>query len=108
MTADKKYMEYIMDLLAPIGGVNSRAMFGGYGIFHEGVMFALIAYSRLYFKVNDSNRPQYEKAQCEQFLNMPYYEVPASLLDDITTLHNWARTSIAIAQASPSKKKRKS
>jgi len=108
MAADKKYMEYIMDLLDPIGGVNSRAMFGGYGIFHEGDMFALIAYSRLYFKVNDSNRPQYEQAKCEQFQNMPYYEVPASMLDDMNSLHDWARDSIAIAHASPSKKKRKS
>jgi len=83
-------------------------MFGGYGIFHEGDMFALIAYSRLYFKVNDSNRPQYEQAKCEQFQNMPYYEVPASMLDDMNSLHDWARDSIAIAHASPSKKKRKS
>ena len=107
MAADKKYMEYVMDLLSPIGGVQSRAMFGGYGIFHEGNMFALISNSRLYFKVDDSNRPQYEQANCEQFMNMPYYEVPASILDDTARLHDWARASITIAHAAPSKKKRK-
>jgi DNA transformation protein len=83
-------------------------MFEGYGIFHEGAMFALIAYSRLYFKVNDSNRQQYEQTQCEQFQNMPYYEVPASILDDMFSLHSWAQDSITIAHATPSKKRRKS
>lgn len=107
MAADKKYMEYIMDLLAPIEGVRNRAMFGGYGIFHEEVMFALISNSRLYFKVNDSNRPQYEQENCEQFMTMPYYEVPASVLDDEAGLQSRARESIAIAHATASVKKRK-
>ena len=107
MAADKEYMEYVMDLLSPIEGVWSRAMFGGYGIFHEDDMFALIAYSRLYFKVNDSNRSRYEQMQCEQFMNMPYYEIPASIMDDMASLHECARDSIAIAHAAPSKKKRK-
>ena len=109
MKADPNYMNYVMELLSPIGEVKSRAMFGGYGIFHENVMFALIAGSTLYFKVNDSNRTAYENAGSRPFPhNMPYYEVPVEVLEDTAKLHEWANISIAIAHATVKKKKRRS
>ena len=82
MKANASYLNHIMDLLAPIGNIRSRAMFGGYGIFLEGDMFALIWRSTLYFKVNESNRTDYEKAGSRQFHPMPYYEVPAEVMEN--------------------------
>ena len=79
-------------------------MFGGYGIFHEGLMFALKADDILYFKVDDSNRDMYEKAGSNKFPHgISYWEVPAEVFEDVDKLHKWANISIAIAQA---KKKR--
>ncbi len=95
-----------MDLLASIGDIKSRAMFGGHGIFHEGDMFALISGSTLYFKVNETNLTAYEKAGSRRFKPMPYYEVPAEIMEDTATLHDWARTSIAIGHATATKKRR--
>ncbi len=60
--ADNTYINHVMELPAPVGDIVSRAMFGGYGISHEGDMFALISGSTLYFKVNESNLAAYEKA----------------------------------------------
>ena len=62
MKVSNEYLQFIMQKLDSLGYVTSRAMFGGYGIFHEGLMFALIADDTLYFKVNESNRAMYEKA----------------------------------------------
>ncbi len=107
MTVDKGYLDHVMELLAPLGGVTSRAMFGGYGIFHEGDMFALISDSTLYFKVDESNLVAYENAGSKQFKPMPYYEVPADVMEDTALLQDWARTSIAIGHATASKKRRK-
>ncbi len=107
MAGDAGFLAYVMELLAPLGDVTSRAMFGGYGIFEKGDMFALISGSRLYFKVDDSNRPAYENASSEQFAPMPYYEVPAEVLENAATLHEWASTSMAIGHATARKKKRK-
>ena len=67
MPADKDYLEYVMDFFTDFDGVSSRAMFGGYGIFHYDKMFALIAGSRLYFKVGDSNIGSFERAGSPQF-----------------------------------------
>jgi DNA transformation protein len=106
LAADAGFQDHVMEILAPLGGVKSRAMFGGYGIFHEGDMFALISGSTLYFKVDDSNRPAYEQAVSSRFLRMPYYEVPAEVLEDSDKLREWARISIAIGHATAKKKRR--
>jgi DNA transformation protein len=99
MAGDASFLNHVMELLAPLGGISSRAMFGGYGIFHEDDMFALISGSTLYFKVNDSNRADYKNAGSEPFHPMPYYEVPAEVFEDTAMLNNWALTSIAIGHA---------
>lgn len=106
MAADKDYMDYIMDLLAPLGEISGKAMFGGYGVFQEGSMFALISGSALYFKVDDSNRTAYEDVGSMQFKPMPYYEVPAEVMENTVKLNDWANVSIAIAHASAARKKR--
>jgi DNA transformation protein len=106
MPKDPGYKDHIMELLTPLENVQSRAMFGGYGIFHEGDMFALISSeSRLYFKVGDTNRGEFEEAGSERFQRMPYWEVPTEILDHPPTLQEWARSAIEVGHAT-SKKKR--
>ena len=81
-------------------------MFGDYGIFHGGDMFALISGSTLYFKVNELNCKAYENAGSKQFKPMPYYEVPVEIMEDISLLHKWARTSITIGHATANNKRK--
>jgi DNA transformation protein len=107
MAPDKTYLDYVMEQLATLDGIKNRSMFGGYGIFHEGDMFALISKSRLYFKVDDTNRAAYESAGSKQYRPMPYYEVPAEIMEDREKLSSLAQDSIAIAHLTAPKKKRK-
>ena len=107
MKANTGYTDYVMDQLTPLGGIGGRAMFGGYGIFHEGVMFAIISDDTLYFKVNDSNRAVYESAGSWSFPHSrSYYEVPADVLDDTARLQEWARAALAVGHATVKKKRR--
>ncbi len=106
MAADAGYLSHVMELLTPLGGVNSRSMFGGYGIFHDGDMFALIAGSTLYFKVGDSSIASYEAADSNRFQSMPYYEVPADIIEDTDRFQEWAGISIAIGHATARKKRK--
>lgn len=106
MAADAEFAKEVMQLLAPLGDISSRAMFGGFGIFSGGDMFALISGSALFFKVDDSNRAVYAEAGSAQYKPMPYYRVPPEVLSDRPTLHDWARASIAVAEAAPKKKRR--
>ncbi|MDP2949464.1 MAG: TfoX/Sxy family protein [Chloroflexota bacterium] len=104
MPADKGFHDAVMDLLAPLGEVRSRAMFGGYGIFHEDDMFALISGSTLFLRIDDSTRSKFEQAGSRQHRPMPYYSVPPEVMQDGTKLHEWARTAIDTAHAMPKKK----
>ncbi len=105
MAADAEFVEHVMELLAPFGEVRSRAMFGGYGIFHEDAMFALISSSAFYFKVGDGNRADFERAGSEQFKPMPYYSVPADVMEDGDAFGEWAVNAISIGHATAAKKR---
>jgi len=56
----REYVAHIVDLLQFIGPVESKSMFGGFGVFLEGLMFGLIADNELYLKVDTENRQDYE------------------------------------------------
>ena len=108
MTVSPEYIQFVMDKLAPVGDVTGRAMFGGYGIFHRGLMFALIASDNLYFKVNDTNRQMYQQAGSSPFPHgISYWEVPSETIEDDPKLLEWANISADIAIAAASRKNRK-
>ena len=62
MPANKEFMEKVVAKLSPLGDVKARPMFGGYGIFYEGNMFALISGTGLFFKADDANIADYQQA----------------------------------------------
>ena len=104
--------------LGGLGHVAARRMFGGVGLYHDERFFGLIAGDILYFKVNDSNRGDYEARNMGRFRpfadkphwSMTYYEVPADTLEDAEECMAWAQKSVAIAAASggaPSRPPRK-
>ncbi|MDA1098988.1 MAG: TfoX/Sxy family protein [Proteobacteria bacterium] len=100
MAVTPEYRAYIEDLVAPLGHVGTRRMFGGLGVFYRGLMFALIANDVLHFKVDEQNRPDYEAAGMAPFsyfrngkkrgLNS-YWTVPADVLDAEDEFLIWAR-----------------
>ena len=98
MPVDQGYLDHIKELLSPIEGVTYLTMFGGYGVFHEGDMFGLISgvASTLYFKVGDLNRDAFKAASTERFGLMPYYEVPANVLEDSEEMQDWASLAIQV------------
>jgi DNA transformation protein and related proteins len=104
MPASKEFYDKIVTLLTPIGGISGKPMFGGYGIFHEGAMFALISQSELYFKVDDLNRAAYVGAR--QFRPMPYFEIPEAIISDSPKLLKRAADAIKVAHSPPAKKKK--
>lgn len=88
-------------------------MFGGVGIYAGNLFFALIADDTLYFKVDDSNRPDFEARDMGPFRPfgetgevMQYYCVPEELLDDPESLGAWAEKAIAVARRAKGRARR--
>lgn len=80
-------------------------MFGGAGLYCDGLFFALVADDVLYFKVDDSNRADYEAAGMGPFKPFPdkqgvmqYYEVPIDVLENRQTLRDWAEKALDVAR----------
>lgn len=111
----QEYCDYLTDLLTPWGEVTFKAMFGGYGLYRQGKIFAIVVEDTLYFKVGDSNRMDYEAAGSTPFtyeskgkpVAMSYWQVPVDVLDDTDTLCTWAEKAYQVALQSKTKKRNK-
>ncbi len=90
-------------------------MFGGVGLYTDEIFFGILAADMLFFKVDDTNRREYEAARSSPFspypgraMTMSYYEVPLGVLEDAATLCEWAARAVAAAKsAKPPRSKRR-
>lgn len=106
MSASAEYTEYVLELLEPLGRVRTARFFGGIGLSIGNVQFAMIMGNSLYFVVDDSTRPKYEKAGMAAFSYLTkkgrvqvrrYFELPEEILTDVQALKLWAADSIKLA-----------
>lgn len=101
----REYCDHLIDMLAPWAPTVARKMFGGFGLYRGGLMFAIVADDALYLKVDNHNRADYEAAGCEPFtyeakgrrVTLSYWQAPAEALDDETTLGECAEKAYAAA-----------
>jgi len=106
VTVSGGFRSFVLEQLGRVvRDVRGRSMFGGVGIYSGDVFFALIADDTLYFKVDDSTRPEFESRNMDPFRPygtdgevMQYYCVPAEVLEDAEALADWAERAIAVAR----------
>jgi DNA transformation protein and related proteins len=92
-------IEYLPDLFADFGAVAARPMFGGHGIYREGVLIGIVLDETLYLKVDAQTRPAFEAAGCVPCIytrqrtpiTMSYWSVPEGAMDSAQAMLPWAR-----------------
>jgi DNA transformation protein len=106
MAVSNDYRDYVLEQLGRPGRIIWRRMFGGIGLYCNGLFFAVMDNDTVYFKVDDSNRPDFEERGAGPFMPfgegtqaMQYYEVPADVLEDRETLEKWTDRAVAVARA---------
>lgn len=113
MPDENSFVEEVLDLLHHTGSVSSRKMFGGYGIFHNGLMFALIADNELYLKADKLSIPFFEANDCLAFsyrktggkeYKMSYYQAPESFFEDTEQTELWTKRAQDAAFRAPRKR----
>ncbi len=111
MPVSNEYIGFVVDQLEPVGEIVWKRIFGGVGLYLDGLFFAIIENDTLRFKVDDSNRADYEEAGMGPFKpykekdhTMQYYEVPIEVLEDRDELSTWARKAFSVALAAQRKK----
>ena len=91
--------ELIVQKLSAIGGITSKKMFGGNGLFHEGKMFGIVDAKGGYFlKANESILSHFVNKGAEKHGKMPYYSIPAEIFENSDQLLAWAKKSIEISK----------
>ncbi|MGA1342540.1 MAG: TfoX/Sxy family protein [Hyphomonas sp.] len=107
--APDPFYEYVAEILAPIGPVSIRRLFGGAGVFQDGLMFALLAADTIYLKTDAALRADLILEGSEPFIwtrpgtgeeiDMGYVSLPSSAMDDPEEASAWARRALAVARA---------
>ena len=99
MKSTDSFRDYVLEQLAVLDRIDSRAMFGGTGLYYREQFFGIIYDGRLYFKTHAVTLDKYLRHQAAVFAPSPkqvlknYREVPVEILEDRSQLAIWARES---------------
>jgi DNA transformation protein len=119
MAIDPSFRDAVTFRLSPMGPVVARGMFGGAGIFLDGLMFGLIVGDALYLKADGETELAFEEAGSEPFTylragapaTLGYWRVPEEVWDDGAALLRWSGDALGVAKRAavakrPKKKRR--
>lgn len=113
MTLGKDFEAYAAERLAALGSIRIKRMFGGAGVYCDGLFFALLDDDELYLKVDDETRPLFENAGLKPFVFQPkegpavamsYFRAPETALDDEDELRRWAGLALDAARRAAARK----
>ena len=106
MPSSPDFVAHVLDLLADVGPVTARAMFGGHGIMLRGRMFGVLYRDELFLKADDEAQPLFEAAGCRQWaypsrkgpMAMPYWRPPDEAHESAEAMRPWALLAVASAE----------
>ncbi len=101
------FVEHLLELMAPlaaqVGPLTAKGMFGGHGLFYDGLMFAIVTRGQCYLKVDDATLPRFTEAGSEPFTYgtrkgertaRSYFSLPPDCLESAAAMTTWARLAI--------------
>jgi DNA transformation protein len=95
------FIPFVQELMEGWAPVSARRMFGGHGLYHEGLMFAIVMDQRLYLKADEANRPEFEALGLAPFtyamkgkeVALSYWAAPDAIFDEPSEAVRWAQSS---------------
>jgi DNA transformation protein len=106
MASDPGFVEHVLELVGLVARVDARRMFGGHGLFAEGVMFGLLDDGELFLKTDDETRARFVDAGCRRWTfvtkkvrmeETSYYRPPDEAHEDPEAMLPWARLALDAA-----------
>jgi DNA transformation protein len=106
MAVSPEFIDHLHELLAGLGPLTVKEMFGGASLQADGAAFGLIFGETLYLKVDDANRAAFEDEGCAPFTyemkdgskaSLGYWSLPEQALDDPEEAVRWARLGLEAA-----------
>src|SRR5579864_6746320 len=115
MVASDSFADFLRELLAPLGHITLRRMFGKTGVFCDGLMLGMVTDNTLYFRVDDRNAAAFEEASSfpplnyekhGRILDLSFWRAPERLFDEPDELVAWAQIALEAAGRVAAKNKR--
>ena len=115
MANSPSFVRYAVDLLSPLGDVSSCAMFGGHGLYLDGLMFGLLDDGELFLKTDELCQAEFAAAGGKRWtypspkgpMETRYFAPPAEAMESSDGMKKWFELSIAAARRKASEKKKK-
>ena len=112
---EKEFAAYVVDLMQMVGPVESKRMFGGFGIFLDGLMFGLVAGNVLYIKADDESRNDFldqgllpvSYSKKGKTMSLSYFQAPEEAMEDGEIMSEWANKGFSAALRAAAKKQAK-
>ena len=108
-----EFVDHVVETMRAFGPDTAKQMFGGWGLYHDGVFFALIAEDTLYLKADEENGAEFDAASLPPFvyvtkdgdsMTMSYRQAPPEALESPTAMTVWARSAYAAALRAKNRK----
>lgn len=105
---------HLQDLCAPLGALSARRMFGGLGLYLDGLMIGVVMDGGVHFKVDAATQAQFAAAGSAPFVyesggkhvTMSYWSVPESAMESAQAMQPWARLALEAARRKPPHRRR--
>jgi|CXWL01.1.fsa_nt_gi DNA transformation protein len=104
-SARNEFADYVVEVMSDWATVSARKMFGGHGIYRDGMMFALIVGDELFFKADAMNVAQFKKEDSHPFtyqskdriVEVSYWSAPPACLESPVAMSEWCQLGFAAA-----------
>ena len=114
-TANEALAEWLGEALEPLGVPRFKKMFGGIGVYLDGLFFALLAGGELWLKADADNTQAFEAQGSPLFTydfngkvgTMNYRRAPEDCIDDGEALRDWVMLAVGAAQRAARKPRAK-
>ncbi len=104
---------HILEQMHDLGAIRARSMFGGWGIYWDDFIIALVLNDVLYFKADEVNRSAFEDLNLEPFTYeakgkrkaLNYFRAPEEVFDDCEAMATWARSARGASERATKKRR---
>lgn len=111
MPVSAEFRDFVLEQLMGFGAVTARPMFGGYGLYSNGVLFALLDDDAMFLRTDEAGRADFAAAGSRPFAPIPgakpmtgYWGIPIDVLEDRSELPRWCERARRVALAAKAAK----
>jgi DNA transformation protein and related proteins len=104
MSKNDSYFQFIQEKFQPFPGISFKKMFGGMGLYKNGIVFGMIIQGELYFKADEKNQEEFKSRDSHPFtyqsrgkeVTLPYWLLPEEILENGGELEEWIEKSYEV------------